>query len=835
MCFHHANLATFDGAAMPFAEPGVAPHYAPDRRVRIDHLDIHLSVSPVAKRIEGKATFQVTAMPTYLGQVELDFVDGTPSRITVNGADAAWTLADDVLRIPAVAPTEVTVHWEIEAPRAGFYFTGPTDEQPERQHMAWTQCQDEDAHFFMPCHDHPRDKHSWHITIEAPTEYSLLSNGMLVEQGNRDGKAYAVYSQDQPMPAYLFTVVVAKLSAFEASCGDTPLRYLVPEGEEEAAIRAMGKTPLMMEMLAKRTGVPYPWPRYDQVVVHDFIFGGMENVACTTMTELLLVDEKACVHYDPDSLVAHELAHQWFGDLVTCQDWSQAWLNESWATYVEQLWWEADRSVGDATWYRWSTAHEYFAEDGGRYRRPIVAYGFREPIDVFDRHLYQKGSCVLHTLRCELGDDAFFAGVNLYLTRHRDGSVHTRHFQRAIEDASGINLDGFFHQWVHGAGHPVSKVTLGKQDGLLEVSVSQSQDHDQTEPAFRFKLRLEVLTDQSDEPLIVDLPVSRRDQTFVVPLPGNIAQVRVNPGFRVLAQITVAGPTAWLVQSAADSCPAVAIPALKALHAEGSKTGLGAIQAQLSQHPQWGVRDAAAMLLASGGPTARDQLIEALKQDGDPRAKRAICTALGSFTKDQAVADALIVTADTADTWHLQAEALVALGRTRDPRGVATIRDHLDVDSWGHLVRSQSLIALAHTRDPAVFELIEVRARGGHDRVRAGAATALGILGDHVPELRQQCAEVLCAVLEGDGFRCRLSAAAALAVLKVPASISALTRTHQAAADGRVRRMAYEALVRVRQGRTTEAGLNSLRDRVSTLASENAKLRERLDKLERTQ
>ena len=130
---------------------------------------------------------------------------------------------------------------------------------------------------------------------------------------------------------------------------------VVPEGEDEAVIRAFGKTPAMLDAYSDITGVEYAWPRYDQVVVHDFIFGGMENTACTTMTDVLLVPPDASLEWDPEGLVSHELAHQWFGDLVTCQDWSQGWLNESWATLCEALWIEHSRSAADAQWYRFAT------------------------------------------------------------------------------------------------------------------------------------------------------------------------------------------------------------------------------------------------------------------------------------------------------------------------------------------------------------------------------------------------------------------------------------------------------------------------------------------------
>ncbi|MEO0604004.1 MAG: M1 family metallopeptidase, partial [Myxococcota bacterium] len=423
---------------LPFAEPGVGPTYAPDRVVRVTHIELRIVLHPEARRFSGMARISLEALPTYPGRFSLDLDDVTLESVTDDAGEALEaSYGDGKVEIRAAeAPRHVIVRWTGDQPRRGLFFTGPSDAFPERLPMAWTQCQDEDGHFVFPCHDHPSTKHPWTIEIVAPPGYTLLSNGQLVDQGesteDETAMVWARYEQPEPMPAYLVTMVAAQLTETATDWRGRPVRYFVPNGREADVDLAFGRTPQMIEHFSTLLGVDYPWPRYDQVVVDDFIFGGMENVACTTMTDSLLVDAKAAEEWSPDGLVAHELAHQWFGDLVTCQDWSQGWLNESWATFMEAVWWEHSRPTAEATWYRWNTAGGYLAEAQSRYRRPIVSYDFREPIDVFDRHLYNKGSCVLWTLRAKLGADAFWSGVKRYLTHHANTTVHTRHFQRAL-------------------------------------------------------------------------------------------------------------------------------------------------------------------------------------------------------------------------------------------------------------------------------------------------------------------------------------------------------------------------------------------------------------------
>src|SRR3954465_12290733 len=182
----------------------------------------------------------------------------------------------------------------------------------------------------------------------------------------------------------------------------------------------------MLELFSQRFGVAYPYPRYAQVFVADFIFGGMENTSATTLTDSVLLDERAAIDYDIDSLVAHELAHQWFGDLITCRDWGEGWLNEGFATYAEYLWREhhEGRDAADLELDEW--AEMYFGEDSGRYRRTIATKHFEEPIDIFDHHLYEKGGRVLHMLRDVLGDAAFDGALAHYLEKHRLGGGAAR-------------------------------------------------------------------------------------------------------------------------------------------------------------------------------------------------------------------------------------------------------------------------------------------------------------------------------------------------------------------------------------------------------------------------
>ncbi|MFT6142392.1 MAG: aminopeptidase N [Myxococcota bacterium] len=835
-----ACLSCWHGSApalSSFAEPGVRAHYAPSRTTLIEHIELWLNLYPTTASFDGKARITLAGLPIYNGEVTLDLDEVEVATVVgPDGEPLSWQLTDGSLVIQsAECPSEVTVTWTGSHPRHGLYFTAPTQAFPDRPRTAWTQCQDEDGHFVFPCHDHPRSKHAWTIHLSGPEGHTLLSNGARIAEGMEAGRVMATFQQAEPMPAYLMTAVSAPLDIIDAGTADLAVRYLFPKGQAEAAKRSMGRTPDMIALFAERTGIDFPWARYDQVVVHDFVFGGMENIGCTTMTELLLVSEGAAEEWDPETLVAHELAHQWFGDLVTCIDWSHGWLNESWATYMESVWITATRPADEATWYRYKLARDYFAEADDRYVRAIVENRFREPIDVFDRHLYQKGASVLATLQSEIGEDAFWNGVRSYLAEHAHGSVHTVDFQRAIEDATGKNLGAFFEQWIHTPGHPVLQVTMKKQEGFVGLDLEQQQDGVVSKDAFAFILRVEVcFVDGTTQ--IVDLPVSERKRSIAIPVAKAVASVRVDPDFRVLAKLTLKGPRDWLIATTSDPCPVLAVRAARALLHTGHPAAVSAVYAAAGGHNSRFVRgELVGLLAARNDSVAEHFLVNDALSDPDVRVRRATCDALGGFRSESAAAALRDVIAANPKTPHLLGSALKSLGRTRQPNVVDVIAPHVHTGpTWADIVAGRALAGLAETRDADVFpHLFEAAGAAHRPRVRAAAFAALAELASHISAQNNIVREFLVDVLVEGGFRESLAAIDALKILGDSKALAALDTVHATAADGRVMRMAFEAATSIRRTGKALGVARQAQQRAEEVAREQAELRVRVDRLER--
>jgi aminopeptidase N len=823
-------------AARTFAEPGVRPHYAPDLAFRLRSLALHLDIDPAAQTLSGEAIADIQPLPNGLGDVALDLDDMTVDSVedADSGSPLKWHHGDAKLHIQGLGPSggRVRIRWH-GRPTRGLYFTGPSAAEPDRPHMAWSQCQDEDAHFFFPCVDQPGVKTPMEVRVTVPAGYTAIGNG---EDKGTDGADF-LFSQVQPIPAYLFTVVVGPMTVLADAAGNLPVRYWAPEGTDDATLRRIfGKTPRMIALFAETFGHPYPWPRYDQVVVHDFIFGGMENVAATTLTDLVLTDERAAIDWDAEDLIAHELAHQWFGDLVTCQDWSQGWLNEGWATYSEIVWKTHDLGKEEADYHLFTDLTNYLSESGGRYQRSIVSYHFREPIDMFDRHLYEKGALVNHTLRTELGDGAFWKGVAHYLNTHAYGSVHTRDYQRAMEDVSGRNLDRFFHQWVHSPGHPVLEVTLSWADKQLSVKVEQKQTGTDVPEAFHLPLALHVVTPAGEQE--VTLRVEERCRTWAIPCVDEPTRVEIDAGFRVLADLTVAGPRPWLIASlSADSSVVGRIRAGRALAKEGSPKAVGALTQALANEPFWGTRIQLAEALADIGTTTAREALLARVGDEHPKARCGIVAALSKLPPHPDLTDALTRIAKDGDpSIQVEGEATRSLGKLRASGAVAVCAEVASRESWGALLACRALEGMSHTRDAAALDhLIAWTGDDRHERARATAAAGLGRLADEVESCRLPAIDRLIALAQDAPFRVRYAAIPALGQARAIQALSVLRRIHEGQSDGRLRRQGYEAIQRIMAGRGGESAVANLRRDLDTLREENRSLRTRMDAIEKTE
>jgi aminopeptidase N len=722
-CFSTAILLSIDPSMQaqdrrgPFTRE---PRSLRTREVDQQHIRLDLSFDLDKQKFTGRATHRIAAFRP-LTKLTLDAGEMRVTKVALLGADAASTplelkyeLAANSLKIeldreyPANAELRLAIDYEVEQPRKGAHFVVPDTEEPTQPRMVWTQSEPEYARFWFPCLDAPGDRITSETYVTAAANYFVLSNGKLQQKSeNADGTVTWHWAQEQSHAPYLMSVVVGDFEAYEQQWDGIPITSYVPRGRLADAPRSFEKTPAMMRFFSEKIGFRYPWPKYAQICVDEYEWGGMEHTSATTLNLDTLHDERAHLDGDSDGLVAHELAHQWWGDLVTCKDWAELWLNESFATYFDSLWTEHDEGGDEATWQRRGEANAYLDEDR-LVRRSIVNYRYSTPENMFDRHSYPKGSRVLHALRFELGDELFWRALHRYVTVNQHRAVETADLRTAIEEATGVGMTWFFDQWLYHGGHPEFHVTWDWDQAtkVATVQVKQTQKVDELTPIFRSSIEIELAGPTFN--LLRRVQVSKSEETFHFPLEARPDRVCFDPRDWVLKTLRFdKSKEECLNQLAHDAhliCRAQAVQGLSNW-AQDDDVVAALIRAAKSD-VFWGVRQEAVQLLGKkSSDVVRTALLEIAARDAKSHVRREAIAALGNFAHDEV--RSFLRTAIKQDrSYQAVAEALRALRRVDGEKCEPDLLEALTVPS------QRDVIAKA-----AVDGLVERRSTQGADRI----------------------------------------------------------------------------------------------------------------------
>jgi aminopeptidase N len=822
--------------AQSFVLAGTARVYERPRPFVIDHIALDLAVDHPNKSLSGSAELHVKRVNEGDDELRLDAVgfDIAAVHARAGGKKAPWRAAKHsydgetlvITLAPQRGPFVVRVQYAA-SPRRGMYFLAPDEAVPERPRQVWTQCQDEDARHIFPCHDKPHIKQTMDIRVSVEPGWFVLSNGDLVSGKQAQKKGEFHYRMGQAQPSYLFTVVAGDFAVLEDAVGELPVTYYVPPGKEEDGWRTFARTPQMIRLFAELSGTPYPWTKYAQVVVHDFIFGGMENTGATTMYEHILLDERAALDVSSDDLIAHELAHQWFGDLVTCRDWSHAWLNEGFATFMEHVW--RDHHLGEDEYHHGLLVdlRAYLGEAAGRYRRPVVCQDYEAPIDVFDRHLYEKGGLFLHSLRRQIGHEVFWRAVKSYLQAHAGSVVETRDLLRAMEAASGESLEQLFEQGLFRAAHPRLDVVVSYESGALTVAVTQTID-DGGAP-FGFDLEIDIAHGGSRKPAREVRRVSQLRHTFAFAAPERPRFVVIDPELRIIGRVNEKVPADMLrnqlLEAPTGRGRVLAAEALARRDDPATIRALGEVLGNARLF--WGARGAAATALGCiRSPAAFRELKQAIRTK-HPKVRRAVAKALGSFRTPEAAAALTRIARDDA-SYQVAAAACRALGETRQAGAYEALVEMLERPAWADMLRGGAIEGLSQLRDRRAVE--HVRAATRYGVPERGRRTAVSVLPSMSSSRKTR--ESLEEVLDDGNPHLRVSAAVALGELGDGKARPALRQLLERELDGRVRRRVREVLRDLPASSKREA--RQLREELDQLRRSHQELTARLSKLEET-
>ena len=608
----------------------------------------------------------------------------------------------------------------------GLRFILPSPDEPKKPKQIWSQGESEFNRYWFPSYDSPNDFRTTELRATVEKPFFVVSNGKLMEtKDNTDGTRTFYWKMDQPYTNYLTSIVVTNTVPVEQKASGTPVfNYGYPDETKEVAATTKN-LPATIDFFSQITGVKYPYAKYSQAFVEDF-GGGMENITATTQIEEMIHDDRELLDTDSESLQSHELAHQWFGDYVTCRDWGQIWLNESFATYMQTMWTEKFKGRDEFLYTDIRGNHDQVLnswEQGSR--RPIVTKYYADKDAMFDNYAYPGGGSVLHMLRKELGDKLFFKALNNYLTTNAHQPVSTEDLRIAIEETTGQSMDWFFDQWLYKMGHPVFEVTQSYDDAKkqLTLNVKQTQKLDLTNEYPQtefFQGSVDVEIDGRVERVWMD-PKAENVYTFTAATKPKLVSWDYESTY--LKEMKFDKSTDDLLyQMASDKDPlgrrwAMSELEKKAANGERDRV-LAALVTSAEKDPFWRVRRAALSVIAniySPDPRpgqeraafkldpATEAAVMRLAKDKESLIRADAVELLGE-TQDKKYAD--IFYSSLADrSYSVIDKASAALGRAKDPRAFEALAKLVTTPSWKGRIMIAGLNGLAELEDKRGFDI----------------------------------------------------------------------------------------------------------------------------------
>ncbi len=481
------SISTGAAAGSSFADDSddknfVERKYAPDRKVDILHITIDVTPDFKQRTVDGTTTIKFAPIAKPLYELRLDAYDLLVSSVKSSAEIAGYNVTDEDITItfePAIKPgrkTTVTIAYHAE-PKDGFFFRTPELGYKAEDIHFFTQGESHSHRYWFPNYDYPNEHSTSEVICHVPSEMTVLANGRLVSEviDHNTGLKTVCWRQEKPHVNYLIALVAGKFEKIESKHRDIPLAFYTTPSNIKYAQNSFRESADIMDFFEKEIGVDFPWYKYYQVCVKDFVAGGMENTSLTILTEGTLFSDEFENVRSSRGLNSHEMAHQWFGDYVTCKDWSHLWLNEGFATYYEKLHDRHQNGRDQMLYNLYNTAAGILRRT--EEQRPIVYKEYSDEGEQFDYRNYSKGGWVLHMLRCRLGEDLYRKCVKTYLERFAFSSAVTEDFVSIIEELSGRSYDRFFDEWVRQGRFPQLKVSYSwsEKDKLAKVSVTQTQ------------------------------------------------------------------------------------------------------------------------------------------------------------------------------------------------------------------------------------------------------------------------------------------------------------------------------------------------------------------------
>ncbi len=832
-----AHTATFAGPALP--DSPEYRKYAPDREIDILHLVLDVTPDFKQRTVAGTALWKFKPIAKPFAELKLDAVDLTVAAVTSSERVAGYQVTDDKVVITFAEPiavgkeATVTVRYSAQ-PEKGLYFRTPElGFKPEDMHI-WTQGEPHEARHWYPSYDFPNEKFTTEMICHAPEGLVVLSNGRKVsEEKDANGLVAVRWLQDKPMVNYLVALVAGKLKFIEDKHRDIPMRFWTPASEIEHAANSFDGTKDMMEFFEKEIGVPYPWDKYDQVCIQDYHWGGMENTSLTTLNIDTLFPKTFENLRNSQGLVAHELAHQWFGDLITCKDWSHIWLNEGFASYYDDLYTE-HKDGREEFLYRMYEGAKSLTQSTNAVKS-IVWRKYGDPVEQFDNLAYGKGSWVVHMLRSQLGPELFRQCIKTYVERHKFGTVVTEDLRAVVEELSGRSFDQFFDQWVYHTGTPRLDVDYSwdERTKLARLGIRQTQPISENVPLFNFPLPVRFKTKSGVIERVIAVKAKAGD--FYFPLAEAPDIVRLDPDVTVLAQINFRPPASMLAAQLADkSDVAGRFIAVEQLQEKRDHDAIAKLKTTVNGDPFWAVRSAASRALRTIHTDAAFDALIASQTQTNARVRKQVVADVTAFYRPEAFAQAqnILKSEKNPDIVGTALGALAPLGTNARP----VLVQYLNSDSWRQHLAETSMRTMRAQNDPFYLEpLRETLLRRKTELPSRSLAIGFDSLAylSREQDNKDMAREFIAGFVNDPRQNVQIAALNALGTLRDDRALPVLERFTAAPKNSPVRTAAERSVDAIRSGRKAPAEVGDLRKEVFELQKQNRDLRREFDAMKK--
>ncbi len=706
-------------------------HSTPDLEYDIHHSKIEISVDIKNKRVKGQVIHTLSPLSNAFRTLVLDCEETEVSRVEVmGGAELTFQLSESTLQINLDKRYKfddtlaVKIEYE-SSPTMGLYFVHADSVYPEKHDQAWTQGELTENHHWVPLHDYPNDKATFETIITVNKPFIAVSNGELVSVNSTRKTNTFHWRENHPMVSYLISFAVGDYKKVEDKFDDLPVNYWVyPEHSKDDALRSFGKTPDMIRVFNEAFDYPYPYEKYDQVLIEDFMWGGMENITLSHQTDDTMHPESARPDHTSDGLVAHELAHQWFGNLLTTRNWANIWLNEGITSFSELIWVEAEKGKDEMEYYRYWEMKGMLA--AAKYDpRPMVYYEYDNPNNMFNGNVYAKGAVIMHLLRDYLGDEAFYRGLRKYVKDNAYKNVETQDLKKSYEEATGKNLYWFFDQWAYKKGIPKLEVSYryDRRNKRVVLQVKQTQN---IQESSLFKLPVTVLLDDGNfarHKIFLD----KAEDQFSFPSNQKPKMVIFDEGF-------ITPKTLDFKKSLNELCyqlknaPHVLDRVWAAIELGKGRPGKKASDAlinAIAHDPFWGVRKEAAIALGKLKPRKGAEKILGLPEEADSRVLCERIKVLGFYKNNESSKEYLKHILESENRDFVLKAAFQTLLKVNEEEGEKWLDWALESNTYEDGLIRAAIQYIASKKDSASLErLIALAEYGGTTWEARGTAVS---------------------------------------------------------------------------------------------------------------